>query len=55
MKVVEKILFTLMLMIVLSAFTIGDKISSPIMSAVLCTSMIVILLNRFIMNIKDEN
>lgn len=54
MKLLEKILFALMLLIVLSAFTIGDKISSPIMSAVLCTSMIVILLNRLIMNIRDE-
>lgn len=55
MRIIERVLFGMMMLIVLSAFTIGDKISSPATSAILCTSMIAVLINRFIINIRDEN
>ena len=55
MRILEKILFTFMMLTIVAVFLLGKQISSPIVSASLCTSMIAVLLNRFIINIKDEN
>ena len=54
MRLIEKVLFTTLLAIVGLSFIFGEQVTKPLVSAVFCSAMIGILVNRFIINIRDE-